>query len=633
MFALLVSLQAGVAGAQPTEEDGTAGVVAPPLVRLVGVENSWRSFRNAEPNSEQEVEAFQQLLNIQLELGIPDLSRHATVLVRDADAAWEAGNDERSEILLLWAERLAPHSAEPHLLRYSQSWPGTPWAIVSAIGNLATGYQLAMRSPEVAIVMGLHLWQTVIAVFSVFFAVFLLVQLSRYVAPVANDLSRLFGGLVNKSWVIVSLAVALVFLGVCFGSPIISALALVIVFWAYQRLSERVISLLLVVTILVLPMITGQMGQLVASDQSTSEFFHRAQTDVCDEACWARLDAILASDPTNEPAILVKALNLLRRGLNPAVEQASALLDDSQFSPENTAIAELLKGIASILQGDMETAATHLQAAKDQAETGSFLSLVAHFDHFRTLEHLGREQAEESLRVAELIDHDFVIRFLDKSVLRTNRWIMMTGLPADALYRFALSSGEAGVNRATAEVWRDVGGVLSPLALRAVAVGSLLFLGLLTLFGGSRKHSSKCSACGSVYVRTLKEHCGDCDSLFMEGEKLSSDRRRVLESKMGRYADRKQRITIVGNLLGGGHGFLFAGSAWIGAPLLVLWAAGGVLLFGSFPVAIGPFASLPTSDGGHSLLAFLFLGICYGVGWTLTWLRRRSLYGSNFLWR
>jgi hypothetical protein len=106
---------------------------------------------------------------------------------------------------------------------------------------------------------------------------------------------------------------------------------------------------------------------------------------------------------------------------------------------------------------------------------------------------------------------------------------------------------------------------------------------------------------------------------------MALSRRDEINRIIERGTRRQHRLAVIANAVVPGFGLVARGWAWLGLPMLAMLALAAAALAPTAPPRVAlQILGLGYFDG-WALLAALALVLAYLVGWTTTWLLRRSL--------
>ncbi|MBN1945931.1 MAG: hypothetical protein JW797_09655 [Bradymonadales bacterium] len=605
--------------------------IGSPSQSLPGLNALWRGLLQSPDGSQAEEQGFASLDVSRTELGLPNLGYFAEVLLREADRAREAGQGERADRLIQWALTLAPEDPAPRFARAAIPWWSRPWRIPTAISDVVRGHRLAMRSPNGAMVFGFHAGRLVLAGWIGLIAVFLVIQLYRYFKLAAHDLDSWLDHHVDPSLVRLLLMLVVALPALLFLSPLLLIPLAICLVWLYQNRSERVISLVILVSFGLSPLLVQQMGRSVASAGSDAPFLYRAENDLCDIRCQSRLDELVAQQPEDKQLAFSRALVHYRLATEIDLQHAWELLSAHQFPPEIAPAAHLLKGNLLVLGGERTAAGQEYQRAIDHPARWRSLLAAAHFNLYRILAEQGDPAHEQHLAIAQDLDYQGVVQLIQGGAPRVHRYLMHVGTPFDLLIARAQKQGARLADTATGEIWRPLAGSL-PMAGAFLLAAFTLLLVLAGAVWRKRRHLSRlCPRCRGIISfhdaprAAVAGYCQDCYELFMEGTMLESQRRASLERRLDLRRTISRWLTIGGNIVLAGSGYLVHGSALAGTAILAL-ATSGIALWVVRPTTTAlPFCWEQGGQNGQILLALLLLSTAYLISWTTTWVKRQSL--------
>jgi len=632
LVTVCVGLSPSAAYAQedsPLAQPRTTETVPTPGITVRGLENRWRSFRQAADGSEEEIRSFQIVHNARGELGIQGMRHHARLLLREARLAHEAGNGARAVQLEEWAESLAPGSTLTAFYHASRSWEESPWAVPGVLANTFAAYGTLSGEPADALLFKVHRRLIVFWFLVAFASVFLAVQLFRYFNLAAYDAASMVTHVVTVNLTRTSLVLLVALPAIIFGGPLLLLPLIALLVFAYQSWAERAVSIVVLGSLLLLPLLAGQMGAAIVAASSATLQHYSAQTDLCDSLCLERLDR--AAEEADDVALFSRALLHARVGSEESLRLAWELLDRN-FPEQLAHSVSLLRGNVLGIGGQGAAALRHFERVIAADDISDEMRVAAHYNAYRTLQDQDRGSAAENhLAQAQAIAPETIINAVDTVERRTNRWFMDARLEPSLVLAIAESDGRMSAESASAEVMAPLTGRLPAGWLLYLVAGVIGAMVLLLVGKKGLKSSKSCPRCGLVMsfreapTQALAGYCPDCYSLFMEGASLDVARRQSLEAAVDNHGRRERLIAIAGNALGSGLGFLWKGPSLVGAGLVAVMVAGLVVLFCSAPALGSPFALEIARFDGRVLLAVLMLAIAFIGGWIATWVLRDSL--------
>jgi hypothetical protein len=597
-----------------------------PTVTARGLANRWMTFRSAEPGSAEERAAFEAVRLGALELGVANLADHARTLLLDASEA----PAPRAAQLTEWAALLAPDSAEVASAQLDAQWSQAPWSVLALARRALDARAAALDTPEARLRMEADRWRLLLWLAVALALCFSAAQVVRYFGLAAYDIASRLGHVVGLGWARALLLLAVALPAALVGSPLVALLVVLVLLWPYQRRAERVLTGAALLCMAAVPLLVGQLAATQAASPAQASFYHRAQSDLCDQPCAARLQEVSEAETDNPLGRFTAALLASRRGTTAELTHAWNLLRDP-FDPPLEDAAQLLRGNVLAASGRAHQALGHYRPLTEAEGVHPAIRIAATFNAYRSLQDQGADStAATFLEAAQGLDREGVIAFIEGAQRQANRWYMNPALPADLIVEAAGQLGAHPTAAGVRELSRPLLGSLSRAAFLAVLAAGIALIALLTLWQRRLEPSRSCPQCGMVMspreapVQAAAGYCPDCYTLYMEGAALDLETRRALEARVTRHDHTRRSTTIVANILGAGLGFVIRGSVAVGAPFLVLAVVGVVALVAPAD-AVRSFAlSAPSFDAARAL-AVAALVLAFIGSWATTWARRGSL--------
>lgn len=597
-----------------------------PTVTARGLANRWMAFRSAEPGTEAERVAFEAVRVGALELGVTNLTDHARALLVDAAEA----QGPRATQLREWASLLAPGSVEVARAQLDEQWNQAPWSVLGLARGSLAARAAALDSPEERLRIEAARWRLLLWLAVAVALCVSAAQVIRYFGLAAYDIASRLGHVVGLGWARALLLLVIALPAALLGSPLLGLLVALVWLWPYQGRAERVLTGVSLLCLAAVPLLVAQLAETQAASPAQTSFYHRAQSELCDLPCLARLHEVSSADERNDLGRFTAALLASRRGTTAELTSAWNLLR-APFEPPLEDAAQLLRGNVLATSGRAHQALGQFRQLAEADDVHPEIRMAATFNAYRSLQDQGADStAATFLEAAQALDRERVIAFIEGAQRQANRWYMNPALPADIVVEAASVLGAHPQSAGERELSRPLLGSLSRVAFFATLAVGLVLIALMTLWRRRLEPSRSCPQCGMVMspreapVQTAAGYCPDCYTLYMEGAALDLETRRALEARVTRHDHTRRLTTIVANVVGAGLGFVMRGSVAIGAPFLLLAVIGVVVLVAPAGT-VRPFALVAPDFDAVRALAVAALVLAFVGSWATTWARRGSL--------
>ncbi len=555
------------------------------LERIAGV---WARRRQAlERGDAAGVDSLlDEVVSLRRELGIQRLDALGVALVREADALRRDGKLDLAGRRLDAAERLAPGLPEIADARGTLAATQAPFAVHR---RLLAGIEGARRRSQDFSRRMIQMSDATLSALIIGAALallFLVAQLARYGVHLYHDLGRAFPSVLRPLLVasLALLAVLPLFYG--FG-PFLLVSPVLIVLWAYQGATERILSVVFAVGLAGSPWALRAADRLSEAGTGVGQALHALSINPLDERAEAQVREAVAADETDWYAQAVLGVALKRQGK--AREAARLLSDAARVANDDDAAAAIWNNLGNTWFALGRPLAA--QAAYEQATRLRRRDPIAWFNLHR-LHQRSRQmpESEAALAKASASSATRVSDWNGDDDTGVNRFVVDAPLPDGLLVSRALD----GLFRPSAfahRVWQDFAGPLPEVAAAASGGAALLAFVLLFMLRERFSLSWPCARCGQQATVHLSQGrpdgpvCTQCDSLFVRNVPTDRRTRFEKESQIGRHQVVKawaRRIAAIvlpgfGPLTDGRplRGLLLAGLAgWL---LLRVWLPGGLL--------------------------------------------------------
>jgi hypothetical protein len=356
---------------------------------------------------------------------------------------------------------------------------------------------------------------------------FILGQSLRYIDTATADLtSRLPQGFTQNQTLVLCVGVALI-PGLVARSIVISALILVIVFSLFQRIEERMVSVLVLSVCAAAPLFSQTFSHWSNHATTGVESLFLSQHAECDTNCQAVVDRLAAERPGDDTVLYTQLLTDFRKGTTKSVQRVVDATAARKWSPEVLGYGLNLQGAALVALGRYDSAIEVLESARKLLAT----SAAPSFNLMRLYQVTGaREEVPRILTDASDRDLTRVLRAMRTDRRDANSYLMVDPLPIEFFWRFSdPAAPQAGLVTTS---WTLFAGKKLTMKMHSqVALGGLfiVFLGLLL-----RLRFPICVPCPSCGMArrpadqaTVGNHafCVSCYLTFMAGGALDYETR------------------------------------------------------------------------------------------------------------
>jgi tetratricopeptide (TPR) repeat protein len=529
--------------------------------------------------------ARDQMLNIQRELGIENLTPFAAALVREAERALGARLPEDALRHATFAVQLAPDLADGHLALARAQLAKEPGKPLAAASELWEALAAAAREPHTLRAFYGDVFSAALAALFTAAAASLFLLWARRLRLFLHDfrhLPLLRGGAPVQAGF---LALVLLALPLAFRlGPFAVLFVLTLAVWLYLSSAERAVATAALLALAALPWLAQAAAVASAWTGSLAEEVFELEhgADAGDLA--ARLEGRAETQGLPPPALMALGRHHKRRG---DLEGARRWFESAAAADGGSAEVQVNLGNVLFLRGDLDGAKAAYLGATDRVQNITTLA-AAHYNLSKLYLRLASvEQSSEARKKAQQEDAAYLARHGSDDDFRANRYLVDVTVPAGQLA--ALARGDESARSIGQAVRARLAGAIpaplwpwAPLGL----TGGLWLLGLAARRLGV---SSDCERCGRPACRrcdgVTSSLCGQCVNVFMRQGVVDARDRLRKEAQVRRHGQWKQVVTRVLAVVGGGAGHLIRGEPVRGALLMlgllflgfVVWFWRGVL--------------------------------------------------------
>lgn len=468
----------------------------------------------------------------------------------------------------------------------------------------------------------LLLADTLLSLFLVLTAValvFVVTQSIRHGLAIYHDLGSVFPALMKFLVLGVSLAIAALPLYFGFG-PYLLAFPLLVVFFAYQRPSERVLSVLTVAYLAALPWTLRAVDRISEAGTGATQALFKLGTDPFAHGAAEAVGAELSHDPDDwQGAMVLGTAHKRRAKLSSAIE---LLRRAEAAAPAQTASMGLVK---NNLANALFATGRHQSAEALYKEAAVLLPRQPEpaFNLSRVYTRTGRiDDAKGQFARASALDSDRVAAWNDQLDLNLNRYVIDLALPSSALTIRELHDVLAKTVLAS-KAWSLIAGPVPEVAAPVLAAVSAL--AFLTILVSRRRIRVRvpCSRCARAADQRLTERasaalCEQCHSLFVRNIPVDRRVRFEKDEQIARWRAVRIWGTRLSGLIGPGVAAFVTGSPLRGACGVAL--AGFLVIRILFPEGLlyEPLSTEPQGPLGFqvcvgALVVVWLLGVFSGV--------------------
>jgi tetratricopeptide (TPR) repeat protein len=487
---------------------------------------------------------LKRFLDLKDELYIRNMFLHANVLIREADRARQAEDQNKAEHLLDAAVEMAPDFAGAHLARTSFWFSKSTLKIGRVLGGLVDAAKASYRNPMAAdrflvnLVTGLLLGLGLAAV------IFIVVQFLRCVRLYLHDFHHLFPRGVARLQT-GFLGVLVLLIPILFRLGLLSVLFFwALIAWIYQERRERLVTFLVVLFFALSPFaLKWVVSGMIVPDSVTADLLAVAQGPA-DSRSISRLKSRLRKEPGNH-VILATLGGLYKRTGN--LDLAAALLDRALQIRSNSAVLLNNRGNVRFLGGDLKGAIGFydraIQARPDLAVPYYNLSKA----YYRSLDlNKGKHYRTQALR----LDPEGIGKVNKRAESRrANDVVADLAIPIKWVAGQNHRRDGEMFTRAARNLWLAWGGTGSSDTFPFVGAGVVVFFGLILLMRKKVYFSSGCVRCGRPACRRcsieLRDDtvCAQCFHAFVQREQGIDAKSRISkEIQVRQYRRRKENI-------------------------------------------------------------------------------------------
>lgn len=490
-------------------------------------------------------------------------------------------------------QAIAPDLPDLQLIRAGLVARHDPAQLVTAAQAWSRAQPLLWAWPDAGLPLRYTIIWTLLLAIAASAVVFVLAQVQRNLGVAAHDLTRVLPRGMSDRQALVALTLAVALPSLLLGSPLLALMIALAIVACVQQPGERLVTLLLWLTLLALPSTERVLADHLTYTDSLAARLQRAQYGGCDRPCVAAIDA--AREAEEDPTLRAEAaytlmLAHMRQGDLKRARRAMPLkgvLDEEaarKLSPELRGRA--LNAHAAMLLVGERPAATQAVELLGRAVKLTPESAAPHYNTMRAYQALNKKPlvdaalAEASKREPVRVS---VAGRLDRRDLSSA--LMLDPAPLDTFWRLHVSARRQSTRPAPSPLrpaWRRA---LGSLPLGAVGGLGLLGFALSMLTLGAvlvRNTSTPCPRCGMARdphdgaLNGDHPECHNCYTTFVAGSLLDHQTRAANEAFLGRRIWLRHLLRRVGAIVAPGSGYIMAGYALTGW-LMTLCAAFALL--------------------------------------------------------
>lgn len=521
---------------------------------------------------------LERLKDEKIDAGVVRLPAYSASLLREAVALSKMGEYEEAVARCQAALYFSPGLSEPHRVLARVYWRQDKLNIFKAAFEWGKAAWTIPRSFEHIVLSLTNLNLLLLAISSLFFAVFYLVQLLRYYGLLQHDLQEVLPGKTPRPWV-QGITVLCLLLPLLLGRGIYAmCLFWVLVFWSYSGRKERIVHLLFLLFTALVPFwihsLQGGMETLYGEEMQAVLGHQEGRSD---DATVAELVRLTARHPGNDTYFFMLGTAEKKRGEYKKAEDA--FLKAISINPSEAIYYNNL--------GNAYYASRDFSNAIRMYEKGIPLDPKLASLHFN-LSATQREQfqlnkSDQEYFKARALDPELISYYVDIIGPNYNRMVIDETLSRKWTWnRFAKGFfSREGKGGETASLFWE--------ASRYWAVPLILLLAVFPVhFVRSRFGvAHRCMKCGVVYCRKCQTHmrsdavCSQCAYIFEEHSGVDVKQRTKKIIEIRRHMERSKEVARLLGILIPGSGHIFSGRVLTGFVILFIVAASLVYaLFG-----------------------------------------------------
>jgi tetratricopeptide (TPR) repeat protein len=552
------------------------------------------------------------------ELGVQRLDPIAFALVREADAAIEAGAVTLAAARLDAAQQLAPKLPEVSEARARLAFAESPYALHRVAMSKVSALSFEWRDFQRRMLLLSDGLLTALVLGVVLGLLFLIAQFVRYGLHLYHDLGQAFPAVMR--FVLLATALTVVVLPLFYGiGPFMLVFPAAIALWLYQTVSERAVMVALICALGLAPWVLRAGDRLSDASTGLVGALHALEINPYDQQARATVAAGAKADDADWHAQAVLGSALKRAG---QLDEAAQMLSDAATIVTDRS----LRGLLFVNLGNTWFGLGRPLAAEDAYRRAAKLLRSDPRPHFNLhrlyLRQRRMPEAEAAFKKASALASQRVAAWNQDDDPGLNRFVVDAPLPASVLTKRALSNLVEPASFAH-RIWVGFAGPLPELT--APISAGVTLLACLLLFGLRKRLllSWPCSRCGRraevvIYPeRPDGPFCQSCEDLFVHNKPMDRATRFQKESEIERFGGLLRWGGRLCTVLLPGFGALVAGRTVRGVLIagLALWLMLRLVLPGG--VLFGPFSPEMASSMGHWIivgaLALLWLQAAYGV--------------------
>ena len=556
----------------------------------------WRQFELQLKLGTVDRNLINELLRIRNRHGIPKITEFAVSAVLFGQAKMVEGQPEEALKLFLAAVNLDPTLSIAYYWQaralIASSWLNIPAAIQVAVNGMFA----PVRHLSGKIYLTLKYIFIGIATLLILGSAFALTMLAKYQKLLRHDMSERYTSLTTTAvgillWVILFIPVFLM-AGILWLAPF-----WLMMFWKYQRNSERIISVIFFLAFMIAyPVYQYTVKFSAASAHPSVAPFMRVYSDGPSPRVLTDFRNYAVEHNDDQDATIMLAHLYRAEGNHP--DAIRVLQKHTLDHPEDARVYNNL-GHIYFLQGETDVALRMVQKAEDLDGRSSIypynLSILqrAKFNF---------SNAEESLQRARHLDPALVRQFEENP-----HTSLIDAIPTEKMLfaRIQQNAGNFGSS------------FLNPFtAFSALLLIIALLRGMMT----SRKnHAKECIKCGRPFCKrcqpAVKElrFCTQCLHIFVKKDGVSPASRKDKMREIEEYSRRQEMFLRISSLILPGFGNLYKNRVWFGTITLFFWFLFLVFIFYNWRFAHVSFYESPGSATVLMPVIFLFLILLYTV--------------------